>query len=144
MLQKMGTPTGQPKNSSISSFSWILQRKISSLSSLAWKSTHFFDFLFCVEFFAISSHKWKNTHFFDFFICEDFFDFLFCVEFFSISSLTWKTPHFLDFVICVEFFDFLTPYLLPIGQLGNIRLKMEEFASQVWRGGDICKNRWEG
>ena len=63
-----------------------------------------------------------------------------------ISSFAWNSSEstenhaFLRFLHLQGILRFLDPpYLGPFGQLGNIRLKMEEFASQVGGGGISAK-----
>ena len=53
-------------------------------------------------------------------------------HFSAISSLATISPHFAP-----------PPLKAGLGRLGNIRLKMEEFARQVG-GESICKNMWGG
>ena len=110
---------------------------------------NFFDFLVCVEFFANFFSDVEMHAFLVGYFCEGK-----CVSFLRLREILQKLlllrrkaqniTHFFDFFICKEFFDFLTPPTSgPSAQLGNIRLKMEEYASQV-EGGSHRKNRGGG
>ena len=70
-----------------------------------------------------------------FFARENVFDFFVCVEFFA-NFFSGGEKHGKSRISSISSFERNSsiswpPYLRPFGQLGNILLKMEEFASQV-------------